>query len=301
MGCLAIIALLIVLFIGMLFIAYGMRGKTENFLGDDMPIEDNYTSVNFVESKFHSDYMDAMASFNNLTSGYRQIFNINNVPCRIEYIDKNDLVNGIAKRFIILLNDDINKNSSCARQQWNSAFVDPQIESGWEKVQKRLGLPHSLYDSPMKNTGIMLDGVENIIKYETENEDKYKFNAILSRDGTGDKLVIIISAVMPKNGNDNFVIESIDIIGYLSNYDMGISETYNGDFYNFDRMENNEMFTGKSIIAELVKKYESKNKLMQEKIDRMDPFVRDKYANTPTPACYDTYRVTQTIFDDINI
>ena len=44
------------------------------------------------------------------------------------------------------------------------------MESGWEKVQRSLGLPVSLYHKPAENGLLSLISIDNVKKYETDDE-----------------------------------------------------------------------------------------------------------------------------------
>ena len=260
----------------------------------------------FIEAQFHKDYMDVITSFTNLTPDQHQIFNVNNVPCKVtKNIDVSD-VGEMVKSFVKNLNKDIRNNVATfhtIHSSWNETMADPIIESGWEKVQKQLGLPSSLYNKPINSTKVHLVQYSDIVKYETENEIKYDCKVVISKENVEDKLFIKLEMVLPKsmmNDVTNIIIENISVIGYLTDQGLGTDRTPMDDYYNFANLEENNMFNGKMITSELMKKYDVRQKNMQEMIDGMEQDVQEKYFETPLQTEYDSYKLTQTIFDDMN-
>lgn len=259
---------------------------------------------NFIEAMFHKDYMDVLTSFGNLSPN-RQIFNINNVPCKVTYNDDIQIISDIIYDLITSINDDIAKNvplTHTVSSGWDEQLPENMSESGWEKVQKQLGLPPSLYNKPVMNTRVSLVRFSNAIKYETDSEVKYKCNVVVRKNKVRDKLVFCAEVVIPKGlfgGSQNVVIETLTMLGYLTEQGLGTDRLPTDDLYYFDCLEENNMITGKTVVNELMSKYNIKRKLMQERIDGMDVDVQDIHNNVPSPAEYDTYKVTQTIFDDI--
>ena len=260
---------------------------------------------NFIEAKFHSDFMDVISAFNDISPSQRQIFNINNVPCDVQKGVDVERVGEIVQEFINELNEDIKKNVPLihtANTGWDEVVPEHTVESGWEKVQRQLGLPTSLFNKPKMNTSVSLESYSHVIKYETENEIKYSCKVVLAKDKVKDKLVIQISIVQPKGMDKNqVIIETIDILGYLTEQGLGVDRQKTDDFYYFDSLDRREgnILTGDVILQELVKKYDMKQQVMQERIDGMDMDVKDKYRTSPSPAAYDSYKLTQTIIDDM--
>lgn len=269
-------------------------------------IAKNELKENFIDAMFHHDYMDVITSFHNLSPSQRQIFNINNIPCKVLHDVDVDVVSDIINEFINTLNDDINKNVACTRDAntgWDEQLPEKLCESGWEKVQRQLGLPTSLYNKPSVHTTVRLVRFYDIVRYETENEIKYTYTLVILKDNVNDKLVVHMAIVRPKcvsQKSSNIIIESINVCGYLTQVYGEIEQSPLGDEYNFDMLEKNNMLTGKTILKELMHKYDTRRKVMQERIDGMDADTQDKYRETPSPSEYDTYKVTQTIFDDVN-
>jgi hypothetical protein len=305
------IIILLVIIAVIVYVVYNKKKTNEKLINvDDIPNnEPNRKSPpinpNFIESQFHADYMDVITSFNNVSPNQRQIFNINNVPCQVTRNTDVSEVGTIANNFITLVNKDIHQNVPLihtVNSGWDEVLPEHTGESGWEKVQKQLGLPPSLYNKPVMNTMIKLIQFSDIIKYETENEIKYTSRLVIAKFKVKDKLVIDVSFVIPKginNNGSNVIIENVHVIGYLTDQGLGTDRMPLDEYYYFDNLEKNNMLTGRTILKELTDKYEVKKKVMQERIDGMDLDTQEKYYNSPTPADYDTYKMTQTIYDDI--
>lgn len=265
---------------------------------------------NFIEAQFHQDYMDVITSFNNIAPNQRQIFNINNVPCKVTKNADKNIVGEIVRNFINELNADISKNVPLvhtANSGWDELLPEHCGESGWEKQMKSLGLPTSLYNKPKLRTHVKLANFSNITKYETENEVKYTCCVTIAKKHVNDDLVIKISFVLPKNGttknNDNgyaVILEEIFVLGFSTRQGLGTDRSPLDDYYYFDSLEKNNMLSGKQISRELMNKYDTRQKVMQERINGMEVDVQEKYDETPSPIEYDSYKLTNTIFDDMN-
>jgi hypothetical protein len=259
----------------------------------------------FVEAQFHQDYLDVITSFGNISSGNRQIFNVNNIPCKVTHnIDIVD-VGKIVEQFIEELNNDIEKNvplMHTPNSGWDEFMPDRTVESGWDKVQHALGLPSSLFNKPVMNSHVDLVQFSDVVKYETESEIKYKCKIIISKQKVHDKLVIQCEFVLPKGMTNNathVIPESINILGFLTIHGMGVDRVPMDNLYNFDSLEQNNMLDGKTISKELMNKFSLRQKVMQERVDNMDIDTQEKYYETPSLAEYNSYKNTQTIFDDM--
>lgn len=279
--------------------------ELNNIPNDKPPLMAPPIEPNFIEAMFHADYMDVITSFNNLSPNQRQIFNINNVPCKVTKDSDIAKVGEIIGDFIKSLNNDISKNVPLihnASSGWDEVLPEHSCESGWEKVQRQLGLPTSLFNKPKMNTVVKLVQFSNVVKYETENEIKYICKVVIVKNKVLDKLVIKISIVIPKGltgDGTNVILENIAVMGYLTEQGLGTDRLTTDDFYYFDSLEKNNMITGKTVATEMMKKYDVKKKVMQERVDGMDLDTQEKYYNSPSPSEYDTYKMTQTVFDDM--
>ena len=274
---------------------------------DDDNIDKDLPKVepNFIEAQFHQDYLDVITSFNNIATTNRQIFNINNVPCKVYHnVDVSD-VGKIVEEFIDELNNDIAKNvpyTHNVNSGWDEQLPEKTVESGWEKIQRSLGLPPSLFNKPVMKTRVNLVQFSHITKYETESEIKYKCHVIISKNKVHDQLVVQCSFVLPKgmtNTTSHVIIESIYVLGFLTTQGLGVDRVPMDNLYYFDSLEQNNIITGKTVAQELTNKFKLRQKLMQERVDNMDLDTQEKYRETPSIASYDSYQVTQTIFDDM--
>jgi hypothetical protein len=269
------------------------------------PIPRQRINPNFIEAKFHADFMDVASAFNDLAPTQRQIFNINNVPCKISQNVDSKLIGEILEEFIEEVNDDIKTNVPLihtVNSGWDEVVPEHTVESGWEKVQKQLGLPTSLYTKPKMNTHVSLVNFSDITKYEIEKEIKYTCQLVLQKDKVKDKLVVQLSFVLPKDlDGRKIIIETIDILGYLTEQGLGVDRQETDDFYYFDSLNrsNHNMLSGDIILTEMMKKYNMRQKVMQERIDGSDDFVKQKYREIPSPAQYDSYQLTQTVISDM--
>jgi hypothetical protein len=268
-------------------------------------INDTYPDDRFVEAKFHIGYVDVINAFNNLAPSQRQIFNINNVPCNVSDAYDKAEVTEMMTSFIESLNNDIKNNVMSVHSVnsgWDEQVFEPTIKSGWDKVQESLGLPTTLYQRPAVKTQVHLVSFGNVLTYETENEIKYVAKVILAKEKVAEKLVIQVAFVMVKGvaGKEtNVIIENIDVLGFMTSQGQGIDHIELDNFYNFDSLEKNNMVSGTTVAQELMNKYNMRKKIMQERIDNSDTDVQEKYATSPSPADYDTYKMTTNIIDDM--
>lgn len=257
---------------------------------------------NFVPAKYHQDYIDVITAFNNLSPNQRQVFNINNVPCKVSKNVDLDKVEKIISDFINNVNNEIKEHVPSVRSVnsgWDENLPEPQIMSGFEKVQKQLGLPISLYNKPIMKTNIKFISYAGVVKYETENEIKYTCEIVISKGKVKDDLVIQVSFVLVKGlAKEQVILEDITVLGFNTSQGLEVNRVLSDDLYRFDSLDKNNVISREEIAGELMKKYNLKRKIMQERIDGDYPEDREKY-DTPSPATYDSYKVTQTIMDDM--
>ena len=158
-----IIIVVSILIIILLILAKSRRHEAvERLTTIDKPNKTRYIAEidpNFIEGQFHADYMDVITSFNNLSANRRQIFNINNVPCEVtKDVDQHEVYDMLVD-FTETLNEDIKKNvpmMHTANSGWDELLPEHTVETGWEKVQKQLGLPTSLFTKPKMHTHVRL-------------------------------------------------------------------------------------------------------------------------------------------------
>jgi hypothetical protein len=283
----------------------------------DCNVEKKVPHPNFLDTKFHNEYRDVITALNNLVPSQKQLFNLANMPIKYSEIDPAE-VKCVIDDFITNLNKNIidevpncrNKNSG-----WDEGMQDPQMESGWDKFNKNLGLNPSLYNEPKGSTQINVFKVDKVQKYESDNEIKYICHLILEKIGVKDQMLLKATFVQDKiyaNENNFFVskdiqmrvaIEELFIVGYLSNYGMDSNKQYEmvkHDFYHIDDMERNNLTDPKYVIDELQKRHNKIQKEMDYRNTLLDEDGQDFHKTMPYPYDYSSYQVTQTIYDDMN-
>lgn len=312
---------IIIIFAVVIYIIYSINRSREEHLTTQTKKKrrnyelsvDNFAPLNeqlpsgpriFTEGMFHSDYMDIITAFNNLSPNQRQVFNIDNQPSKVSNVSPN-IVGDIVDNFIGRVNEYVKesvptvRNPSCG---WDEPVPDPNVKSGWDKIQESLGLPGSIYDKFAGQSTLHLIGIQKVTKYETDKEIKYECILIVQKEGVSDQLVVKADFVLTKglkNPQIHVVIEFINIMGFLSVNGMSNDRLEADDFYNFKHLEKNNMTASNTIMRELLKKYELRNRLMQEKIDQMEPAVYDTYQELPFMDSYESHKVTRNITDDI--
>jgi hypothetical protein len=305
-----ILTVAIITLIVLLWFKIPVKQELENLITmEDVPhIKPNSRAPkinpHFIEAQFHQDYMDVISAFNDISPNQRQIFNINNISCQVTHGGDIETVGKMVNDFVDSINNDIHKNVPLvhtANSGWDEVLPEHSEKSGWEKVQESLGLPISLYNKPKLNTKVHLVQFFDVTKYETEKETKYTCKIVISKEQVKDKLVIQVSFVHPIEIKDvtNIILETISVVGFLTTHGSSTDRIPTDDFYYFDSLEKNNMITGRTVATELMKKYKLRQDVMQEQIDGMELDVKEKYAESPTNADYNSYKVTQTIFDDM--
>ena len=258
--------------------------------------------------KFHTDYRDVITAFGDLVPSQKQIFNITNIPVKVTDIEYSKKIRYIISDFIDTLNDNITNNLTGthswfrgANTGWDEPLPDPQIQSGWDKQQKVLGLPTSLYKNPATPAQVKLVQVMRITKYESDIETKYLIQLVIQKENTADQLLLKASFIQNKEvqSNNQLIIEELDITGFLSKYGEQ-ADRFNAhdNYYNFDSLEKTNMISDKNIVSELLKKNTQKLNEVQYRISMLNEEDREHY-NIPNLSQYNAYKNTTTIFDDM--
>ena len=273
---------------------------------------------NFINTLFHDDYRDVITAFNNIVPSNKQLFNIANVPLKYSEPNKRE-VKSLVINFINDLNSYIKKDVNLVRDLntgWDEPLEDPNVESGWDRVQANLGLSTSLYNKPLKQTGVELISLERVQKYETEDEIKYACNIIIEKTGSNEQMIFKISFIINKNllhDENRFfsaqnvdldvAIEEIHIEGYLSDNGDDANKLYKNikeKHYEINNMEFNSSVSPALIKQKLMEHHNKKEKEMNYRNSLLDTEGRDFHRNLPSPSDYASYQVTQTVFDDMN-
>lgn len=225
---------------------------------------------NFVEMQFHNDYKDTLTAFNNIVPCQSQMFNKSNLP--VTAIEPN--INEV-KQLIVSFINEVNKNikhqtgdDEISPIGWNDFKPEKKIESGWDRQQKALGLPTSVYKDGASKAPIKLVKIDHLEKYETDDETRHVTYLIIQKKNVDDQMVIRVSFVIDRNdlnidreffdSEKNFYetvvkIEEVFVVGFMSNSGKKCDGARQ-DFYNFETIDNSEMLSDKDIIVALNKK-----------------------------------------------
>ena len=273
---------------------------------------------NFVDIQFHNDYRDIITAIGNLVPEKRQRFNLSNIP--LQYSEpESDEVKLMIKDFIYVLNENVKSEVPTHRNPnsgWDEAITDPTVESGWNKVQKSLGLPVSIYEDPAKNNPVKLIAINHVQKYETEDEIKYAIGLVIQKLNAEDQMVLKASFVQdkrPLNDENNFfisknidmkvIIEDVFVTGYLSNDGPDSKQQFDLDkekYYAYDGLEYNNMTDPKYVQKILMEKYKMRTQEMDNRNALLDEEGRRFHENLPHIYDFSNIKGTRTIFDDYN-
>lgn len=283
---------------------------------------------NYIDMKYHQDYAHVISALNNLVPREKTFFNIANMPMTIdECVDIRE-VKVMVNSFIDLMNTVINEEISNFRQPntgWDEQLPEYTGESGWEKVQKKLGLAPSLYNKPNFKSKIRLIDLTDLKKYETDDEKKYLMNLIVQTDNSdiqmSFKIGFVIDLRFEKNENNFFKkkdsildikIENVFINGYYSddNYVFQNLENNSPEYEKYDILNNfddynnynsnSNLTSSKEIQKVLLEKYNTRMIENNNRNSLLDEEGRDYHNSLPKLYEYDNIYATQTIFDDMN-
>ena len=275
---------------------------------------------NFMNIQFHNDYRDVYTALLNIVPDKKQLFNISNIPLTYSEPELNE-VKLLLKDFMKILNENIQTEVPLYRNPnsgWDEAVVDPTVESGWDKAQKALGLPISLYEKPAPNGIVDIIKVNKIQKYETEDEIRYAIEFVVQKRGVDDQMIVKGSFVVdkrPLNDENNFfmsikvdmkiLVEDIFIVGFLSKDGVqAVQQQLDTDigkeiYFDINRMEKNLLTDPKYVQKVLMDKYAARSAETSLRNALLDE--NGKEFNT-LPNMYDFSNITgtRTIFDDMN-
>jgi len=227
----------------------------------------------FNEIQFHTDYRDTMNAFELLIPTQRQIFNRGNLPIisneQPSKTEINDLIIGFIKEVNRTIKNHV--SNELTLNGWANNMPEKKAETGWDKQQKELGLPSSIYTDPAPKSAIRLIKLDYAEKMETDDEIKFVIVLIIQKKNVKDQMVCKVSFVVMKSdwnldreffdkkkNNYNTVVklENAEIIGYMTHNNFG-KKSNKENYYNFDsvdKMTDGQMFSQKDIIKELNKK-----------------------------------------------
>ena len=224
----------------------------------------------FLEMQFHQDYRDTSNAFNMLSPDQRQLFNRSDLPITNSTKPSDTEIKHLITKFVKEVNKTVKNHVSDELNLtgWHDNMPDKKYESGWEKQQKELGLPGSIYIDPAGKAPIKLIKLDHSEKYETDDEVKYVIFLIIQKKNVADQMVLRISFVIEKRdlnldreffdkSKDTYEtsvkIEEIFILGYMTTHSFG-KKMSRDKFYDFDKITDGRMFSQKDIIKMLNKK-----------------------------------------------
>jgi hypothetical protein len=226
----------------------------------------------FVDIRIHNDYRDILTSFDNVAPDQRPYFNRSMLPVRQAQIEPIS-VKPMVKEFIKRINEDIKVNvyeQVTSQTGWDEYAEErkPKID-GWGKQMKQLGLPESLWDHPACKNKLRLIKIDAVEKFITEEQINIIIHMIVQKKNVDDQMIIRVSYIMDNvdiNAERNFNkdnvapeynirIEQIYVIGYLTDYRYGDTNTNRKDFYEFVNIEKDDMIDQDLIIKTLKEKY----------------------------------------------
>lgn len=273
---------------------------------------------NFLSIQFNNDYRDVITALNNLVPRKRQLFNLANIPVKYTEPDNVEVKNMIDD-FVKVLQENVESQVPSVRNSnsgWDEAVKDPNTESGWDKLQKSLGLPTSLYKEPASKAPVKLITVKSVKKYETEDEIKFTVDFVVRKLNVEDQMIIRGSFVQdkrPLNDENNFfntavvdmniVVEELFILGYLSSYGNDYKKQFDGEnvqYYDYNKMEYNNMTDPKYIQKILMDKYNERSKEVEHRNSTLDEEGQAFHKQLPHVYDYSNIKGTRTIFDDMN-
>jgi hypothetical protein len=244
----------------------------------------------YQEIQFHQDYRDTMNAFN-IMCEQKRIFNSQDLPIvSIKAPKENDIKN-IVKNFIKELNKVVKKNVYDVAGQkltnWNDNMPVTNLrnDNKWDKFQKELGLPASIYPEPAQKASVKLIKIDNIEGTETMSEIRYSVHLILQKKNVEDQMIVKINFVINKsdvnfdrdffeegknNFNTNIIIEEISIVGFMITKGFGKIPTSKETLYDFKNIENKDKYTDGRLFndEEIVKQ------LNKKKIDIQKNYIK---------------------------
>jgi hypothetical protein len=226
----------------------------------------------FVEMQFHNDYKDVISAFDIMIETGRQIFNRSNLPVSIKELNSADSIK-MTNVFIEQLNDVLKRrinNHADVENGWKNIQENKQIESGWEKQMKKIGVPSNIYDKGALKSKIILIRIDKFVMSTTDSQTRYDVFMIIQKDNSYDQMVLKVSFVTDRedmNTDRNFFkddktvdlnvhMEDIFVIGFMTNHSYGSNNvSMRQDFYNFENVEKDGMMDQTEIMKQLKKKY----------------------------------------------
>lgn len=286
--------------------------------------------------QFHQDYRDVLTSIQDLVPAQKQIFNVANIPL-ISYseprpsevmemtLDFLDTMNTVSRKNTQEFND--RPLDGYINYGWTDKLVEKNVESGWDKTQKALGLQPSLYHKPAPYSPLSLVAIKKVQKYETDDEIKYSIYMVLQKQGVMDQILLRVNLVIDKsimrdevnflntkvnyqtnddytfkpNFNVQVVVEEINVEGFFTNkFGNFKAEDFGLLYSKFDDLEFSNMTSNKYIRKVLLDKYYKRNDEINKRNATLDDQGREFHATMSQVGDYCQLGLSATIFDDID-
>jgi hypothetical protein len=210
---------------------------------------------------YNQNFIDVINAIKYLQSN-RNIFNIESLPVKYSNNLTQSKINELSNMFVSKLNKYIRKN----------IILPSNVKSGWDKIQKKLGVP-TLYNDDIFKSNLNIYKINSASKYSTKHQNKYVLNISFTKENIKEKIVMDIN-IIENNNNKQLTINNIYIQGY-TNLDNNNFETHNVINYDISKNDGmndiNDMTNLNEIQKQLYKRYrknichEKRNKL------RIDP------------------------------
>ena len=206
---------------------------------------------------YNPNFIDVINAIKYLQSN-RNIFNIESLPVKYSNNLTQSKINELSNMFVSKLNKYIRKN----------IILPSNVKSGWDKIQKKLGVP-TLYNDDIFKSNLNIYKINSASKYSTKHQNKYVLNISFTKENIKEKIVMDIN-IIENNHNKQLTINNIYILGY-TNLDSNNFETHNVINYDISKNDGmndiNDMTNTSEIQKQLYKRYrknichEKRNKL----------------------------------------
>lgn len=277
--------------------------------------EDVKPNQYFTNTQFHTDYRDTITAFGDIAPMQKDLFNESNLAVSISNPHESEVID-LVKEFIAQLNNDVVKNVGNyldTNSGWDEPLPQKKVKSGWEKQREELGLPPSLYGDPAEKAPVKLLAIDTIEKQKTDYETKYEITLILRKVNVQDQMVVKVSFIKdngsksPIKSNDpnypsvpNVVVESIWVLGFLTDEGLETNPVTADNLYSFDNLEQADIIDNKSIIKQLNRKYNQINNSDRLFQYSLDPEGQETHTGIPPLTDFDSYKCMRSIYDDLS-
>ncbi len=302
--------------------------KKEELINDIISLNDNMSlnslsdvveketlNPNFLDIKFNNDYRYVMNAMNNLIYDKKQLFNIPNRPIKYSEPDPSE-VKYMVEDFVTSLNKNVKTdipNVRSCNSGWDEALPEPNMESGWTKMRKSLGLPVSLFKKPAPKAIVKLIAILKVQKYETEDQVKYLTEIVIQKENIEDQMILSIGFVQdttPLRDERLFfavkekiylqiTIENISIVGYLSKKGNDAKLLFDKEMTKYDdinNMEHNNLTDPKEVYHILMDKYKHDAEEMEQRNALLDEEGQDFHKTLPSVYNFSNIISSKTLF-----